>query len=681
MAIVVPEAQTAFSPVSQPRQQFDGPSVGRAIAGAADTVVNVQAAKKERERTLQMQGARVTAVEQIGKLRTQFEQDPNMSGLTDRFIAASDEAINSIAETLPEGYMRESFVNDIRQTREPQRAVLARRQFALERDSARASGAEAVRTYVSQAATAPDDDSRNAILSEAAAHIGSLAEAGFYSEEEADRMIAAVASDTNLALAVRTAADDPAAFLENKAAGEYGAVDPVTLERMETSANSALASAAAASERQQIIEQEAAAKALSTEVDSAVKIIEGGLPFEGLLGLQERVAGTPEEARLNATIRAASTEGNFAVLPPLQMDQVIAEIKGQPTTDPDDLARIARLEAMRSKTSESLADDPLAHVNDRNIAQIAPLDLQDFAGVSQRIAMAESVAIEYRPGDGPINVRYFANAERDVLRQQIAEGDADTQLKLATQLVSSFGDRAPSVIAEVGVDDPLFQMAGNLVWQTNDPSAARILLQGRTLQAEGNGAKVTNATRGAVRSSVSSAFTPAQQDRNALLMQAAEAHYAAAGMMINPEAEPAQKREAFMRSVQAVAGQVTRGGVAYGGLQEVEGRMVLLPSTVNAEMVEDALSFRNGQPWMDASITGNMPYYGDQSVAYLGARSQTLSVQAIGGGQYLLAVERRNGELQYLTDDSAPDGLYRMDLSRLVKSVQAERQKMRDSDG
>ena len=676
MAVLIPDAQTPFAPVQQPRQQNDGAGVGAALQIAGGTAVNIVSQQKERQRSLQMQEARVSAVEQIGALRTEFERDTNVVGLSDRFTSATDDAMQAIAETLPEGQMRDAFLLDVRQAREPQRAAIARREFALEADIARANTNRATRAYVNQAADAPDDESQDAILSEAAAHITAMVDAGYYSEVEGDALITQIAEDTTLATAMRTAADDPAGFLENKDAGAYGAIDPVTLERMETSARADIARIDATAARAAEVEAEAQAKILTSDVDDAVSIIESGLPFDGLLELQARVSGTEEEARLNATIRAAGTEGNFAVLSPPQMDAVIAEAKADPTADPDDIARIERLEAMREQTAQSLANDPLTHVAERGITDVAPIDLTDFAAVSGRIAQAETIAVQYATGDGPISARYFTNPERDTLKAQIASGDAETQLTIATQLVSSFGDRAPSVLAEIGADDPLFQMAGSLVWSTNDPSAARIMLQGRTLAAEGNGAKVDGATRGSTRATIAGMFLPGSQDRAALLIQAAEAHYAAAGMLIDPEAEPAQKRDAFMRSLQAVAGQVTRGGVTYGGLQEVNGHTTLLPATINAVIAEDAMTTWGGDHWGAASVTGGQPYWGNRPLwELIGSRDidpGDIYPQSIGGGQYLVGIDRGDGQRRYLTDDTAPDGLFRMNLDALVRVTRPE---------
>ena len=674
MALITPEAQTPFSPVEQPRTPYDLPGVGDALSAVGQAGVNIEIDRVERQRGRQMRDARVTAIERLGELRTQYEQDPNVSGLSDRYVSDSEAVFAEIAASLPEGRMREDFLIDARKVRAPQQQAVARREYALERDEARASGRFAVRTVIEQSALAPDDESRAAILSEGAAIIAGMKEDGHISAQEEEAFLQTMAQDSALALAVRTAADDPEAFLAAKADGIYGGVDTVMLERMETSAKASIAQRDAKAARALDIEAKTAAKALTSDVDDTVEILESGLsvPSEHLDDLRERAAGTPEAARLDATIAAAQTEVWFANLTPRERKTVIAEKEADPTTDPGDIGRLDALRKIDARSKESEETDPLSHVADRGIVTLAPVDVADATSVRNRIDVAETIALEYQNGETPPQVRYFTNPERAQMQEAISKGDPDAQLALATSIVGSFGNRAGRALAELGGDDPIFELAGNLVWQSNDPVAARTMLMGRQMTAKGEGAKVDAKVRSAVRPTFAGAFPPGAQDRVGSVIAAADLHFAASGFLLNPDADAATKRAAYMRSVQAVTGQVVRNGEAYGGLQDVNGQQTLLPPNFTAEGVKLALSKATDETWAAASLSGGGPMYGRTSLAEQMRRGfldeDDLLLMSVGDGYYMLGMRRRDGELRWFGDTSSADGRYRVNLRMLTES-------------
>lgn len=652
----------------QPRVDPNTPNVGDALQVAAQPLVQLAAQQKQAERATLMSQARVQATEELGRLTVEFENDTNVIGLAQRFDSASDEVLQSIAATLPEGRMRDDFTSDFRQQRAPRTTALMRREVALTRDAGRAQLNSGLRTYQTQAAQAPDADSQAAVFAQAAQDIGAAQAADWISAQEAEALLNDVITGTADTAAITTLQDDPAAFLERAEEGEFNALDPKQLAAYVGRAKTAVASETARLERQAVLVEKEQAALLRSDVDDAVDIIESGRAYDGVDTLLDRASGTPQERRLKATIAASLTEGNFATLTPADQLAVIDTVKGSATNDPDDVDRLDRLRVMHAKTVESLEADPLTHVANRRLSDIAAINLEDPASIRRRVAQAEAVAVDYNEGRV---LRYFTNGERDVFRADLARADADGQMALATGIVNGFGDRAPAALAEIGEDDPIFAMAGRLVMTTNELASARMLLQGRQMIAEKTGAKPDKAARQNVSSMIVDAFPSADRQRATTLLSAADAHFASAGLGVDPDATEAELRNAYMKSVQAVSGQVRRNGVTYGGLQEVNGRITLLPPSLTAPQAEDLLAGATAADLASAAPTGNAPLWGDTplpdpSSNWLG-RSQRddLHLLDVGGGFYLVGIERSDGELRFLTDPGSIDGYFYFDLEAL----------------
>ncbi len=648
------------------------PGIGDALSTVGNTLVAIEGAKVQRRREGAMREARVQTIERLGELNTRYQQDTDYNGLSDRFQADADQAFASIAETLPPD-LRERYMQDARETLAPQKQAFARLEYGLERQHSRVSGQAALRTYVNESANAPDEDSRLAIMSEAAAFLASAVEDGTYTPEEADAMLQKLATDSDFALALGMSIEDPDVFLERLDDGAFPNIDPVTKERLQIGAKAEISRRDAQAAKQLDVEAKAAQKAQAATVDDAIAIIENGRPYTGLAELQAQVKGTPDEARLNATLRAQQVAGNFAVLSPAQMAAEIAQIAKTATNDPADIARLERLRAMRSNTIKSLENDPLSHAKERGITTLGPVDFDDRATVRDRISTAEAVAEDVMDGLPPSPIRYFTNDERDSLAAIVQADNADAKLSLVNNLVNTFGPRAPAVLAEIGASDPVFELAGNLVSQTGQVEVARTLLNGQRLLAEGQGAKVKKVDRDAVRASVAEMFPRSLHDRFPLLLEAADAYYAVSGQMANPEAEPEARRRSYMKAVQAAAGQVTRNGRTYGGIQMVNGRQTLLPATLDAATAEALLEKAKPEDWVKASVSGAAPMWGGKPLPELftgragSVHPGRLALEYIGRGQYLVSIQRQNGELRYLTDDAMPDGKARLSLERLLE--------------
>ncbi|MDW3181776.1 hypothetical protein [Roseobacter sp.] len=673
MAVIVPQANTPFQQTRQPRQQFDEPDVAGAIGGIADIAVQYGVDQVQHERATAMQNARVTAVERLGALRDQYEQDPNLDGLSQRFTKDVEAVRDELLETLPAGRLREDFELDFRQMASPQARAIGRRQYALQRDSALAGLNASLRTYTQEAAAAPDQDARDAILQSAASDIGAAEAAGWLSATDAEALTAGTYGDVISTSALKSMQDDPQEFLDRAEEGEFADMDPARLVQLSGQAKRAVAAENARQLKASALAAKEADKMLRADVEEAVEVIEGGLRYDQIGDLLDRAKGTEYEHTLRATLAAAATEGNFAIIDPVDQRAVIAQLEQTVTRDPEDVARLNRLRAMHDKTVQSLADDQLSHVSNRGMVQLAPVSLDDPDSIRARIATAEAVAQDIKT-DTP-QLRYFTNGERDAIRAEIERGDPDAQLALATSLVTGFGDRAAAVLEEVGAQDPTFHLAGQLVAQTSDIAAARTMLTGRQLLKGKTGAKAPTGARQSLRAEFTAAFPPADRQRLVGLFEAADAHFASAGLAVDPDADEETQRAAYLQSIQAVSGAVTRRGVSYGGIQEVHGQQTLLPPVMTAETVEMILDQATPEAWRAASLGGGSPMLGGRPLpdpdTRRGSRAgmKDLKLMSMGGGRYLVGVTRSDGSHRWLTDGQSADGLYYVDLETLQRSI------------
>jgi hypothetical protein len=669
MALIIPQSNTPFQQVRKPRQSFDEPSIGEAVAGLADVAVSYGIDQNEHARAMVMQEARVTAAERLGALRDKYEQDPNLDGLSERFGADVEALKGELKGSLPKGRQQDQFDLTFRQMANPQVRAIGNRQYALQRDASLAQLNASLRVYQREAASAPDTQSRDAVLATAAEDIGAAKAAGWISATDAESILAGTLDGAVSNAAIEALQNDPQEFLDRRDDGEFSAMDPARLTALTGRAKSALAAEQVRLQKAAQVQAKEVAARLKADIENAVDVIEGGLRFDDLPGLMERAAGTEHEATLRATLAAAETEGNFAIIDPLDQQAVIAQLENTLTGDPEDIARLNRLRSINEKTRNSLENDQLSHVSKLGIVAVQPVAIDDPESMAARIATAEAVASDIKT-DAP-QLRYFTNPERDALQAEIQAGGPDEQLAIVTSIVENAGNRAGAILQEVGAQDPLFHLSGQLVLQSGDIAAARTMLSGRQLTRDKQGAKAPASARTALRAEFASAFPPADQARVAGLLEAADAHFAASGLAVDPDAGEDVLRGAYLKSIQAVSGQVVRRGVAYGGIQEVNGQQTLLPSTLSAEIVEKAIADATPETWAAASVTGGAPMLGGRplpdpaSRAWRRAGLDSARVLSMGGGRYVVGIERSDGTMRWLTDSRSANGLFYVDLEQL----------------
>lgn len=659
MVLILPEAQTQFSPVEQPRLPQGMATGAEGIGALADAGIQIKARKVKAEQDRAVRTARLTAIDQLDQLRQTYENDASLDGLSDRWQADAAKLTEGIAKNLP-AHLRQDFSMSMQEMVAPQTSAIRRREDALFKDAETAALNSDLRSYEKAAANAPTEEARDAIYRDAAGAIGAAVDGGYLSRTEADKIMADIPAGTEKLVAQKLLEEDPGALLEWLEAGEGSFLDPQSALTFAKAARADMAATEAKRQREMELTAEVADKELGTAADRAIKVMRDGVPFKGISDLLEQTQGTPHGDRLQAELDAFEKNAGFALQSPAQQRAELARLKATPTDDTVASANLSRLESIAAATEASLNADRLQHVATRGIMAIEPVDITDPASVQTRRAKAETVHRQFTPDAREI--LYLNKAEADQFAAVISGPDVDQALGVITNVTENFGDAAPQVLAQIGAKDTIAQLSGALVIETGDITGARAMLRGRAMLAEGKGVKPAAEVRRAVPAGVAPAFPNANDPRMQTLVEAADAHYAATGIIVADPKSP-EAKAAYTKSLNAVAGQTKRGDQIFGGFQTVNDQVTLLPPRLTAADVETAVISHGPKAWAKASLSGNLPR---GFANYDENDREDWTLLSLKDGAYALGYRQRSGEIVYLQDDAQGDGIFRLDLNALV---------------
>lgn len=667
MALIIPEAQSEASIVQQPRISPQAADFG-GVGAFGNVFVELGAKKVAAENDRIVRQARLSTIQALDEARLKYETTGELENLTGSWEAEAAAITAKAAEAVPV-HMRKDFAVAMEEMVAPQTSAIRRREFALFQDRETAALNADMRGFERAAAAAPTPEAREKIFGEMAASIGRAVDNGILSAVEADKWLSDVPANTAKIEAAMLLEEDPAAYQER--AEEFAALLPPEMHADFLITSKRLVEAEAVKvARQAELDAKKADNLLGKEVDDAIEVIEAGLPFKGQADLMDKVRGTDHADRLQGAIDAAAVGGNFALLPPSEQEKVIADMEKTPTGNPADVGRLNRLKEMNKRTVEALATDPLAYIRERGINPVEPVDISDKASVQNRRAVAEEGYRIYTPGAATI--KYFDQAEADRLGAILSGPDPDAALGVIANIMNTFDEAAPAALAQLGEKDPLGLMAGALVLDTGDPTAARTMLTGRKFRAEGKAATVAAELRRAVAADLAPLFpaTPDGQARLKTLLDGADLYYAAAGIGIaDPKSQEA--RIAYLTGANALLGEQNWGnGQKSGGVQEVNGTKAILPARMSAAEVEQAVNYFTADAWKRAG--GSVPRWGSNGnspefTSFSAGDRAKVAVLSLGQGIYTLTY---NGRPLY--DPAQRDGIYRFDLELLVKGTNGQ---------
>jgi hypothetical protein len=351
---------------------------------------------------------------------------------------------------------------------------------------------------------------------------------------------------------------------------------------------------------------------------------------------------------------------------PAERQAELLAVENTLTGNPADVGRLNRLREIDVRATESENTDTLAHIRDRGIAAVAPVDIGDRTSVQGRIAVAEAAFRQYTPDATAI--QYFDQGEVTELGSVLSGNDPDAALGVIANVMNNFGDRAPAALAQLGEKDPIALMAGSLVLETGETATARTMLMGRKFKAEGSAAVVSPITRRAVAAEMAPLFGtgPDANARLTTLLDAADLHYAAAGVGI-ADPKSAEARTVYLAGLDAALGRQNAGqGMTVGGRQSVNGTETILPARMSAALVEIAIQTFDISHFQRASLTGNAPLWGNnrsspEFTSYGRDDRAKVAIVSLGQGIYTLTYNDKT-----LFDPGQRDGVFRFDLMSLA---------------
>lgn len=252
----------------------------------------------------------------------------------------------------------------------------------------------------------------------------------------------------------------------------------------------------------------------------------------------------------------------------------------------------------------AIATDPLGAAQMQGLVpQIAPLDLDVFAGTKDRVAatdflaqqlaaraaQAKAVAATYETPP-----KFLQPLQKEQIKA-IVDGGGDTALELAKAIVKGGGADAPAMLREVGGDAPLLAQAGLILQGGGSLSAARDALEAAKIRRDKG--KVTEPNGkdfgAALRDEIGPAFM-AQPEDGARVKATATAITQARLSRGNIDPASTEAREIYKRAAQEAAGAAFVDGVQYGGVGSYKpgwwtAYKVLVPPGLRADSLRDAV--------------------------------------------------------------------------------------------
>ncbi len=317
---------------------------------------------------------------------------------------------------------------------------------------------------------------------------------------------------------------------------------------------------------------------------------------EAIAASEDAMALLPELAReAQAAIAFRDAMPEFYGLPPEQRADVVENIKSQPVQEDWQIGLGKQAEKANAAATKAWENSPIEtaqeYLQTPPPAIVTDLENPDavVASLEARREYVNSNLVEGGLIEEPV---YFSEAETQMVGSLLA-ADLDPELRAAgvEAVVRGFGPDAAIAMEQLGQNDPVLRMAGQLMSRGGDTATAVEALRGQQLlrenlvQLPSKGTRIANTT-----ADMSLAFRgiPEAEKKQAEISTFAQALYAARGQGIDPKSDEAA--DLWEQSVQRALGQRSKNGVVKGGIQDIFNNPVLLPPSVAASEVSKAIS-------------------------------------------------------------------------------------------
>lgn len=601
---------------------------------------------------IDLNDARLAMVEGLGSMNADLTEDQDFRSMRDRYGSRLDELQSSVMDGVGAPRAKRRLELEFARARVGAEANVYRRQNMLEGGHARATLASTLRSTANSIPVAGSEEEAETLYNTGVDAIASLEESGHLNAEEGEAFRQQLDRDVSTALvldAINTDAAAAAVALDEP--GAYG------LDEIERQRHLATAKRTAETEARQ------AKTKLERSVDTARGVlVRGGVVApDDLLRLQGEVAGTEYEDQLAGAVKASEQLGSFYQATPAERKGLIAETRAK-GIDVDDAsvdgAFLSTLEQIDAAATAAMKADPVAYAITAEMPGAGPLDLGDQDSVDARMALVVELSSQHGA-----KAQVFTKAEREHFEDLFAEGSVDDQLSLVVAMSEGFGMVAPGVFKELGGVDPVIRRAGALVSETGSDKVARTILAGRKAMEAGEELRAVPDDVLAIFEKTIDGAMSSQPGRREEVIEAAKAYYAAKAPGRVTGSNPKAQRELMTEAVQRVLGGDEVGGELYGGIQEVNGLRVKLPSTLTAGNITDMFDAAGEDIWAAGSLSGNGPHEGDMPVL-----PRDAVLQWVDGTTYRVGVQSRRGGVEWYQDPGVSNGFFYVDLYKMAEA-------------
>lgn len=372
-----------------------------------------------------------------------------------------------------------------------------------------------------------------------------------------------------------------------------------------------------------------------------------------MAALEGRVA-TTNNPELTAALLDAKDSLQFQAaarrLPLADLESVVGQLRQTLATEPPSITdrgrtyrRLEKAEALLTEAQGKLKDNPLgweARVGMIELTPLGKVDMRDPAAVQAWAATRVSQAEEAATRHGLGKPKYLEPVERRALAKQFERG-GEAGLAAVTMLTQAFGDKAESVLAELGKDAPAGALVGRLAVTAGRITPAVLdASEGLALKARDGYkplAPPESKSRVEAQSLAGTALGHAPEYMSAA-MRVADAIY-------ETRANREGKRDVFdakiwKQALSEALGEVDIGGQKYGGIVKPGGffsshRVVIPPSIAQDKA---AATFAAITPDDLGAAFGSGPQFSNgRALTRSELRGATLVT--IAPGRYLLATK------------------------------------------
>lgn len=643
-------------------------SVGRVadVSGAValgDAVQQAGAVIENARQATEANDARLRLTEGLGKINRDLAEDTDFATMNDRYDARLSELGKEVFDGVATPRVKRQLGLEYARAKVAAEARVFSRQRELEGGHARASLSALLRTTANAVPTADSPEEAREAYAIAMKAIADL-EAGLHlTPEQAEAARQGFDGDIATALVLRDMNADPAKAVETLSKpGAYGLDEVQRQQRL------------AQATRMQRQAESAGEASLGAKVNSARRVlVTGGVPDpEELAALSLEVKGTEYEAELAGAVAASERLGGFRSATPKERVAEIEALRAKGVSLEDtsiDAAELRTLEEIHAAVSAAVEKDPVQYAIDTKMPQAAPLDLGDPNSIDARIA---TVTVLRQWHDAP--VRIFTDEERATFEATANEGPPEDQLALVVSMVSNFGPKVADIaFKEMGGLHPVVRMAGDLVLDTGETDVAMTMLAGRAAMQSGDELAAPRPEALEAYEEILDGVLRLEPGRRERVIEGVKAYYAAMAPGRVTQDDAAGQSALVSEAVQKVLGRVEVNGEIYGGIGEVNGMRVKLPSTLNGRAVERMFAAANEETWKAGGLSGNLPQWGVGNASeWTETIPEDAQLQWVRGSIYAVGRTSRRGGFERFRDAGVDSGYFYVDLEAMAEAFLAQ---------